>query len=68
MNRVEEEGCAIYCRKHNKFLRDHQASKTQGSLPRAQQISQAEGAIIEPAKEAGGNKEGVQSRSMAPRG
>jgi hypothetical protein len=37
------------------------ASKTQGSLPGAQQMSPAEGATNEPATEAGGDKEGVQS-------
>jgi hypothetical protein len=42
------------------------ASKTQGSLPGAQQTSPTEGAINEPATEAGGDKEGVQSMSVAP--
>ncbi len=45
-----------------------EASKTQGSLPRAQQTSPVEGAVNEPATEAGGDKEGVQSMSMAPGG
>ncbi len=44
------------------------ASKTQGSLPGAQQTSPAEGAVNEPATEAGGDKEGVQSMSVAPGG
>ena len=42
------------------------ASKTQGTLPSAQQSSPAEGTVTEPATEAGGDKEGVQSMSMAP--
>ena len=44
------------------------ASKTQGTLPSAQQTSAAEGTVTEPATEAGGDKEGVQSMSMAPSG
>jgi hypothetical protein len=44
------------------------ASKTQGPLPGAQQTSPAEGAVIEPATEAGGDKEGVQSMSVAQGG
>ncbi len=44
------------------------ASKTQGPLPRAQQTSPTEGTVIEPATEAGGDKEGVQSVSMAEGG
>jgi hypothetical protein len=42
-----------------------EASKTQGSLLGAQQTSPADGTVIEPATEAGGDKEGVQSVSMA---
>ena len=45
-----------------------EASKTQGPLPGAQQTSPAEGAIIKPATEAGGDKEEVQSMSMAQGG
>ncbi len=45
-----------------------EASKTQGPLPGAQQTSPAEGAVIEPATEAGGDKEGVQSMSVAQGG
>ena len=45
-----------------------EASKTQGSLPGAQQTSPTEGAVNEPATEAGGDKERVQSMSMAPGG
>jgi hypothetical protein len=45
-----------------------EASKTQGPLPGAQQTSPAEGAIIKPATEAGGDKEGVQSMSVAQGG
>ena len=44
------------------------ASKTQGSLPRAQQMSPMEGAVNKPATEAGEDKEGVQFMSMAPGG
>jgi hypothetical protein len=44
------------------------ASKTQGSLPGAKQTSPVEGAINEPATEAGGDKEEVQSMRMAPGG
>ncbi len=44
------------------------ASRTQGSLPGAQQASPAVGAINEPATEAGRDKEGVQSMSVAPGG
>ncbi len=42
-----------------------EASKTQGPLPGAQQTSPTDGTVIEPATEAGGDKEGVQSLSMA---
>jgi hypothetical protein len=41
------------------------ASKTQGSLPGAHQMIPMEGALNEPATEAGGDKEGVQSMSLA---
>jgi hypothetical protein len=44
------------------------ASKTQGSLPGAQQTSPMEGAVNEYATAAGGDKEGVQSMSLAPSG
>jgi hypothetical protein len=44
------------------------ASKTQGPLPGAQQISPMEEAVNKPATEAGGDKEVVQSMSMAPGG
>jgi hypothetical protein len=44
------------------------ASKTQGSLPGAQQTSSTEGAVNEPVTEAGGDKEGVQSMSVTPGG
>jgi hypothetical protein len=44
------------------------ASKTQGSLPRAQQMSPVGGAVNKPATDAGGDKEGVQSMSVAPGG
>ncbi len=42
-----------------------EASKTQRPLPGAQQTSPADGTVIKPATEAGGDKEGVQSMSMA---
>ncbi len=45
-----------------------EASKAQGLLPGAQQTSPMEGAVNEPATEAGGDKEGVQSMSVAPGG
>ena len=45
-----------------------EASKTHGPPPGAQQARPAEGASTEPAKEAGGDKEGVQSMSMAESG
>jgi hypothetical protein len=45
-----------------------EASKTQRPLPRAQQTSLAKGGVIEPATEAGGDKEGVQSMSVAQGG
>ncbi len=44
------------------------ASKTQGTLPSAQQTSPTERTVTEPATEAGGDKEGVQSMSMASSG
>jgi hypothetical protein len=66
MNNVKGDGGSTYCRHHNKFWRDKQASKSSGSLPGAQQTSHAEGAIIEPTNAAGGDKEGGQPRSMAP--
>jgi len=65
MNNVKEDGGSTYCRLHNKFWRYKQASKSSGSLPRAQQTSHAEGAIIKPANAAGGDKEGEQPRSIA---
>jgi hypothetical protein len=68
MNGINKAGCLSYCRQHNKFWRDHQASKTLESLPGAQQINHAGGAVIEPANAAGGDKEGEQPRSMAPGG
>jgi hypothetical protein len=68
MNGAKEEGCATYCRQHNTFWTDHQASKTHGSLPRAQQTSHAGGAVTKPANAAEGDKEGEQSRSMASGG
>jgi hypothetical protein len=42
-----------------------EASKTQGPLPGAQQTSPAEGTVIEPATEAGGDKEGHGGRWIA---
>jgi hypothetical protein len=45
-----------------------EASKTQGPLLGAQQTSPADGTVVEPATEAGGDKEGVQSVSMAEGG
>jgi hypothetical protein len=44
------------------------ASKTQGTLPGAQLTSPAERTVTEPATEAGGDKEGVRSMSMATSG
>ncbi len=44
------------------------ASKTQGTLPSAQQTSPTERTVTEPATGTGGDKEGVQSMSMAPSG
>ncbi len=44
------------------------ASKTQGSLPGAQQTSSVEGAVNEPATESEEVKEGVQLMSVAPGG
>ncbi len=44
-----------------------EASKTQGTLPGAQEASPTEAAAIEPAM-AGRDKEGVQSLSVAPTG
>ncbi len=45
-----------------------EASKTQGTLPRAHKASPAEEAMIEPAIMAGRDKEGAQSLSMASTG
>ena len=45
-----------------------EARKTQGPLPGAQQTSPADVTVIEPATEAGGDKEGVQSVSMVEGG
>ena len=42
-----------------------EASKTHGTLPGAHQTSPAEGAVAEPATNAGGDKEGMQSMSVA---
>jgi hypothetical protein len=44
------------------------ASKTQGTVPGAQQTKPTEGVVNEPAAEAGGDKEGVQSMSVVPGG
>jgi hypothetical protein len=41
------------------------ASKTHGTLPGAHQTSPAKGAVTEPATDAGGDKEGMQSMSVA---
>ena len=43
----------------------HEASKTHGTLPGAHKTRLAEGSVIEPAEDAGGDKEGIQSMSMA---
>lgn len=43
----------------------HEASKTHGSLPGAHQTSPVDGTVIEPASAAGGDKEGMQTMSMA---
>jgi len=43
----------------------HDASKTHGTLPGAQKTRHAEGSVIEPAEDAGGDREGMQSMSMA---
>jgi hypothetical protein len=45
-----------------------EASKPYGTLLGSQQTSPAEGIVIEPATEAGGNKEGMPSMSMADNG
>jgi hypothetical protein len=45
-----------------------EASKTQGTLPRAHKVSPTEEAAIEPATMAGQDKEGVQSLSVVPTG
>ena len=47
---------------------NQEASKTQGTLPRAHQVSPTEEAAIEPATPAGQDKEGAQPLSMAPTG
>jgi hypothetical protein len=47
---------------------NQEASKTQGTLPGAHQVSPTEEAAVEPATLAGRDKEGVQSLSMAPTG
>jgi hypothetical protein len=44
------------------------ASKTQGTLPSVHRTRPAEGVVTEPATEAGGDKEGVQSMSMTSSG
>jgi hypothetical protein len=44
------------------------ASKTQGTLTGAQRTNPMEGVVNEPAADAGGDKEGVQSMSAAPGG
>ncbi len=44
------------------------ACKTQGTLPGAQWTSHAKETVNEPAAEAGGDKEGVQSMSVVPGG
>ena len=42
-----------------------EASKTHGTLPGAHQTSPEKGAVIEPATDAGGDKEGMQPMSVA---
>ncbi len=42
-----------------------EASKTHGTLPGAHQTSPAKGAVTEPATDTGGDKEGMQSMSVA---
>ena len=43
----------------------HEASKTHGTLPGAHQTSPEKGAVTEPATVAGGDKEGMQTMSVA---
>jgi hypothetical protein len=45
-----------------------EASKTQGMLPQAHEVSPTEEVAIEPATMAGRDKEGAQSLSVAPTG
>ena len=42
-----------------------EASKTHGTLPGAHQTSPAGGSVTEPTTDAGGDKEGMQSMSVA---
>ncbi len=42
-----------------------EASKTHRTLPGAHQTSPVEGVVTEPATDAGGDKEGMQSMSVA---
>jgi hypothetical protein len=51
-----------------KWETQERASKTQRTLPGAQRMSPMEGVVNEPAAEAGGDKEGVQSMSVVPGG
>ena len=47
---------------------NEEASKTQGTLPRAQKVSPTEEAPVEPATQVGWDKEGAQSPSMTSTG
>ncbi len=58
---------------HNEATRpdegaNEEASKTQGTLPRAHKVSPTEEAAVEPATLAGRDKEGAQSPSMVTTG
>ncbi len=43
MNGIKEEGCETYCKQHNKFWRDHQASKTHNLYPEPSRQATQEG-------------------------
>jgi hypothetical protein len=67
---LTEESLRQVCGIHTTFTDGgtQEASKPHGTLLGSQQTSPAEGTVIEPATEAGGDKERMQSMSMVEGG
>ena len=61
----DPDPASVITKQGERGAQEQEASKTHGPSPGAQQTSPTEGAVINPANNAGGDEEGVQSRSMA---